>query len=405
MSPTLRRAISKHMTRRAGTVVLHVGHGKTGSSYIQSSLALSLEALAQNGVIYPDHLSLKRAAQGKISSGNARYEGLADAAEAELRKHPSASRILYSYEGLIRNIVNDPSEIESLRSREMAVTLILFVRDPFEHAVSSYVQAVKRGGSTKALSETVTNMDTVQLVRRFIELGRNLECDLKIANYSRHSNRLLSEFANLLSVPEDCLQKPPHAIVNRSLTRSELMLQRKFNEHYGRKCGQMISDPLCEQLPEIASERPYFTDRDVRAFYDKHGSAIAQTNQLLPEDARYAGLQDAIGKTQPESAPSLYEFTEEQLDVIARSVCQHLGASSKASRQARIIRDIAFKIENGRAISPAETQSLLSIALDLKPNDKLLLARQNNQPGVAPMSETLATPLLTRLKNKFRRYF
>lgn len=35
------------------TVFLHVGHGKTGSSYAQSSLALCRDHLASPGLAYP----------------------------------------------------------------------------------------------------------------------------------------------------------------------------------------------------------------------------------------------------------------------------------------------------------------------------------------------------------------
>lgn len=49
---------------------LHVGHGKTGSSYLQSALALSQDALRDNGIFYSLNEVGRRAAQGKITSGN-----------------------------------------------------------------------------------------------------------------------------------------------------------------------------------------------------------------------------------------------------------------------------------------------------------------------------------------------
>jgi transposase InsO family protein len=51
-------------------IILHIGHGKTGSSYIQSSLALTAGRLREAGIEYPELRPFTRAKQGRISSGN-----------------------------------------------------------------------------------------------------------------------------------------------------------------------------------------------------------------------------------------------------------------------------------------------------------------------------------------------
>ena len=51
-------------------IVLHIGHLKTGSSYLQSCLALSRDKLLELDIDYPLHKSFTRAAAGRISSGN-----------------------------------------------------------------------------------------------------------------------------------------------------------------------------------------------------------------------------------------------------------------------------------------------------------------------------------------------
>ncbi len=62
----------------AKPVILHVGHGKTGSSALQSSLVLSSEALAKAGIFYPPSLSDARAMKGEVSSGNVALPMLED---------------------------------------------------------------------------------------------------------------------------------------------------------------------------------------------------------------------------------------------------------------------------------------------------------------------------------------
>ena len=50
---------------------LHIGHGKTGTSAIQSSLAIASERLAALGIEYPIDTKLRdRASQLEITSGN-----------------------------------------------------------------------------------------------------------------------------------------------------------------------------------------------------------------------------------------------------------------------------------------------------------------------------------------------
>ena len=43
---------------------------KTGTSYIQSTLALNFEKLQENGIFYPKHSSFKNAITGTATSGN-----------------------------------------------------------------------------------------------------------------------------------------------------------------------------------------------------------------------------------------------------------------------------------------------------------------------------------------------
>jgi hypothetical protein len=50
---------------------LHIGHGKTGTSAIQSSLAIASDELSKKGISYPIQQSLReQASQLEITSGN-----------------------------------------------------------------------------------------------------------------------------------------------------------------------------------------------------------------------------------------------------------------------------------------------------------------------------------------------
>ena len=64
------RSIERSAVKKT-KLFLHIGHGKTGTSAIQSALAIASEDLAKRGVNYPIQQSLRnRASRLEITSGN-----------------------------------------------------------------------------------------------------------------------------------------------------------------------------------------------------------------------------------------------------------------------------------------------------------------------------------------------
>jgi len=67
-------------------------------------------------------------------------------------RHAKASRLLFSREWLFSRIAADGGSLTTLQ-KSFDVTVILFTREFLAHAISSYGQAVKRGGCTKSLGK------------------------------------------------------------------------------------------------------------------------------------------------------------------------------------------------------------------------------------------------------------
>src|SRR5262245_28751429 len=96
------------------TLYLHIGHGKTGTSYLQSSLALSIERLADRNIVYPRMGSVERGAKGLISSGNGSVFVLLMSKPKkvdEIAANPASH--LFSYEGLMGKL-SQPEQHEAL---------------------------------------------------------------------------------------------------------------------------------------------------------------------------------------------------------------------------------------------------------------------------------------------------
>lgn len=130
-------------------VLLHVGLPKTGTSYLQTVLYLSREQLRSAGVLYAapyydEHfyaaLDLQRLAFNAVVRPEA--DGRWDTLAAEVRAWPGISVV--SAEVLAAASVEQSQQaVESLAPAEVHV--VLTVRDPGTHLVSTWQEDVKHG--------------------------------------------------------------------------------------------------------------------------------------------------------------------------------------------------------------------------------------------------------------------
>lgn len=126
------------MSGNRQNIILHIGHGKTGSSYIQSSLALSVGPLREAGVEYPEVEPFARAKRGGIGSGNLGYaKAFVQTVKSVARRHAKASRLLFSSDFLFHWIAEDGETLATLQ-KSFDVTVALFTREFLAHAISMY---------------------------------------------------------------------------------------------------------------------------------------------------------------------------------------------------------------------------------------------------------------------------
>lgn len=276
------------------TLLLHVGHGKTGSSFLQSVLALSNSHLYDSNIFYPSNPAFSKAEEGKITSGNASVflESLKKITKGELHEgKETTDKILFSSEVLFHWLVGDKSDelvdlIDSACFEKVKV--LLYIRDPIDHAASSYQQSIKRGGSIRSIEDFFLSYKQPKLVTDFVEKVRGIKnCDIKIINYSNVGDELVSSMVKWLGVDPSGIKYPPLKKVNRSLTRSELFFQRELNRSLG-KSGGLLADPLCEFLPEVVPEKLLPSKEVQEAMYERLEPYMLQVNELADsEDNKY----------------------------------------------------------------------------------------------------------------------
>jgi len=310
------------MNPRRQELVLHIGHGKTGSSFIQSSLALSEERLREVGIEYPElaPVPFDRAQRGLFTSGNLGEAAsfVATVTDAA-RRHPEARRLLFSSEYVFLHIATHGEALAKLQ-QSFDVTVVLCIREFIAHALTRYGHSVKQEGRTLAFSEYLrAEYRKPESVLRVLRAIEQAGCQAKVFNYSRHADHLLETFAAAIGVPQDRLLLPPIARVNRSLDANELELARRFNQVLGPS-GLLVGIPLCERLPHHPVGVPRISRRDYDACRASFAPWEAQLNQLLPHSERYCLDEPVVIEDQDALRHSSFTLSTAQIDVLAQSL-------------------------------------------------------------------------------------
>ncbi|WP_108682482.1 hypothetical protein [Methyloceanibacter sp. wino2] len=310
-------------------LLLHIGHGKTGSSYIQSSLARSIEVLKANQIDYPEPRDLDAAIAGRITSGNGFIL-------PKLINDPSfqpSGDCLFSSEFIFEYLFDDKFVAnlrKFLQSRSAELKVLMFIRDPISFVCSGYQQSVKRSGLTKSLPEFLNDSEYPKRVNKVIDILQTfVSIDLTISNYSSGSSPI-SVVEDWLGVPLGSLLAPPIANVNRSLTYGELEIQRQLNLHGGAMAG-LLADAFCELVPDVQPDsiRPPLSEQE--QFWDRMAPEISKLNARVEPSEQYVRDRDVLRATQPPT--QVYSFSKEQLAVIVRILALKVDALAAQQSQ------------------------------------------------------------------------
>ena len=238
-------------------LILHVGHGKTGSSYLQSIFVLNRDLLEQMGIDYPTHMTDHLAAKGWMTAGNANNLDLGQNFVFKTDKILLSSESLYT-----KLLFHYPEQLVALLER-YDFEVVFYIRNILDYAVSKWGQAVKRDGifhdvNTYLSSDTMRhglNLDTyTKCVLMWIEKSKQLGFKLKIRNYSVCKDNLVEDFFTHFLDAEHLIKDikyPDSQVINRSFSNSEYEIQRLLNVLYGQKNSKYFSDFLVNNFPDV----------------------------------------------------------------------------------------------------------------------------------------------------------
>lgn len=344
-------------------LILHIGHGKTGSSYIQSVLACNVDFLRERGIDYPYDGSFNDAIKGKITSGNGNL--------IFKESFMISSTSLISGENLFHELASR-SLLEGLILQKCTgLHVVLFTRNVFEMIISSWGQNIKRGNVTVDVNDYIKQHPDPhhERVLWWINASKEYGFKLSLRNYSKVKDNIFGVFLReILSLESsanfDGLAFPKTATVNRSLTLAEYKFQAELNKHVSGS-SNYFSDCLVETLPNIRSERPGIGASAYSITKERLEPVVSEINKYM-SDSEFVEIEE-FENVQSEPLDE-YSFSGEQLRVIAESFCRQM-TMPVVDKDAETLRDIALKLERH---SLRDAYSLMELALRIRPHGPVI---------------------------------
>jgi len=309
------------------TIVLHIGVSKTGSSAIQYGLARYQETLEARGLHYALDGAEALVERRLIASGNG------SELAKQLNPRPDAPMQLTAVQ-FDREFVSDTCPIsliscESLSAAQPGplarfrdevigvreVRVVAFVRDLYGHAVSSWMQRIKRHGYTGLFQHFCAkpyNNKQCSALRTYAEAFGPER--MSVIHYGGLRESPFKALLRTLGVPADDLQDPPR--INRSLSAAEVEVLIACNAlHKNRgELSARISDHLIYKHPD----RPTDSVRSpaaARILAERFGDDVDWVNRtFFPEGQDLAIGQG--GSAPPATADDRQEVWADAVEVL-----------------------------------------------------------------------------------------
>jgi len=368
------------------SLILHVGHGKTGTSAIQTWLANNRALLLEEGIHYPGEESDANALAGKINSGNRRsFERM-----TQFDDHT----YLFSNENFFHDITTQTAVGEKIIQHSAQVDkVIIFTRDLFGMLYSSWGQSVKRGGKTHTIEEMASQFTFYNLLEKRLKTFESFNIPYELRNYSYHSKSIVQTFLTCVFNDEQQAQRVYakstvfERPVNRSMTLAEYELQRQFNQFYGIGSSGIISDALVNSIPDIPSEKARISEETVNQVIESNAPSIEFINTRLPDNEH---IKTDYTFEFKEYDTTNFSFSGEQLKVLARQISASLKRRERRqinNQEVAVIQEVVSRAKVGKLPSTSQSEIL-----------QQLVERLSGSPANEPNKEALS------LKQRLARY-
>lgn len=195
-----------------------------------------------------------------------------------------------------------------------------------------------------------------------------------VKNYSLHKEKLLLAFTECLNFDDGSLLQPPEVPnTNRSLSASELYLQRTFNKFLGRDVGKksskLISDRLCNSIPVLEQESMILEESTYHKLVSRIEPLVGSINRYLPQNERLIIEPDPPNETIRKICGQSITFSRQQIEVLAEGLAGSIQKNLLMDEYFSHMIRIAAKLEKSNSDFSKEISALYRLAAVLRPTD------------------------------------
>ena len=366
-------------------LVLHIGHGKTGSSYIQSVLALNIKKLSKYGINYPKPSDIDKATKGFINSGNG-HKLLDSNQNFSFKNNFNIFKdkiTLYSDETFVRRLIFNNQFKDFIAKNNKKLKVILYTRNFFEHEFSSWGQLVKRHYFKNDLNNYLKNNNpsgVYKLIRDWIDLSKLFNFELIIRNYSNYKDKIFDIFlADVLGSNVPSLElKFPKDPVNRSMTFTEYEIIRVLNKF---RFEENLSDNLINFFPKVKPIKLLCSLEAYKIAKKNNKKNIEYINDFIPKEERII-FEDPSEVSISRNNNQDKFLSDLESNLIADFIIRNFSLEKKEnldknnvlvpSKEINYLRDIALKIENNEQLELKDALSIMNVAKKLRPHSKFM---------------------------------
>ncbi|MEO1611546.1 MAG: hypothetical protein AAFU55_04215, partial [Pseudomonadota bacterium] len=165
--------------------------------------------------------------------------------------------------------------------------ILLFTRDPDEHLLSLWGQAVRRSGETRDIEGKIRAYKPMKRVANLLRAVRKDDAlEIDVLNYSRVRKDITAHVEGWLGLTPGAFARPPKEEINRSLTLEEVVVQRALNARFG-PCPRLYAELVAAEPPAAPATKVAMTAAQ-RALLAEHvAKPMKWINRQLPEAQRY----------------------------------------------------------------------------------------------------------------------
>ncbi len=202
--------------------------------------------------------------------------------------------ILFSSEVLSAMNIERVTQLQQLLATEFSVTIVCFVRDPFDFSYSAWKQMIKTVNAEMPFRDWLHSLPPREQEavseRNFLsmfsgtELYNRLFTDVRLINYDHHKGDIVQSFlqtADLIdarSIPLD-----NNRICNPSLTHSQTIVQQIANQSLGNTSLPSYLSKLFLAEDSTHAEIPFYDPVAHRFILEKYAEPLRQINALLSD--------------------------------------------------------------------------------------------------------------------------